>query len=133
MSKKAIFKLVTMITAAAIGAPASAMSIKINLDSAIDHQFSFGYAIYDVKSAGNASTRKINLEGVPVDKLENIVALANNALQGIEPGTSLSGEQSTVTLSYIKADGSVIAPASCKMIAKPVMNIFMNENGCTVS
>lgn len=133
MSKKAILKLLSLTAAATLTSPASAMSINIKLDRAINHQFSFGYAIYDVKSAGNASTRKINLDGVPVDKLENIVALANNALQGINPGTSTSGEPSTVSLSYIKTDGSVVAPASCKMIAKPTMNIFMNKSGCTVS
>ncbi len=75
--------------------------------------------------------QSMSVDGLPQDVFGKMITNMNKAYASITPIDSMTGAHSTISLGYIKADGSKVIPPSCENIqAKMVMTILLNEAGC---
>lgn len=131
MSKK--FLMILISSGIFIGR-ADAMNINIMVaDELINNQveLSFSYDLYYNSSLIGESHTSGLYSGIDMRNLARFSRFINQSLAEIEPVNSMTGKNSTLTVSYHTKNGAEIFPASCNnIIAKTNMAITISEQGC---
>ncbi len=115
---------------------AYAMQLNVTVGDEIKNnrdQPSFSYDLYYNVSGVSQQQLNSKISGLPAEKVPAFLATFKDLFAEIQPVDSVNGKHSQIAFGYTKADGTEIYPASCQtIIAKPIMNITFNENGCIV-
>ena len=136
MLKKVFITIVLATTLGLLMSRSYAMQLNVSLGDDIKNnkdKISVAYDIY--YNVTDASQKHIaqQASGIPIEKFTIFTALFNDAYVDVQPVDSLDGNHSHMTFGYIK-DGLEIFPSSCQnIVAKPIMNVQLDENGCIVN
>lgn len=129
-------RLLSMLAGLLLTANSYAMHVSLTLsDDIIANKDRVSYA-YDVnyKNGGaDVEVRNMHMtvEGIYLEKTKEAINALSSMLADITPIDGSTGQHSTLSFGYVKADGTKVWPSSCQNIpAKMEMNLVMNETGC---